>query len=242
MLSKCTFTCSLELLLKLEQVYISDILTLFIILDVLYKTTVFIFKIQIEYQKIDYQKRIIRKKNDNKNKKKRRMNWYKVCFTLTSAGHHWFSFPIWRSVFSVTPQVKATVSEGESATPQMKSPCDSFLSVPCGVPTRLRWRTDTQKPTRFFPLVSHRPVMRAVMRHSWHVRSRTRSADRSSCWTPEQTLQMFPDVIQQPELLQARRTTKARVSLSFHAHMNLIFVSENRPVDSSELELYLWHS
>lgn len=70
MLSKCTFNCSLELLLKLEQVYISDILPLFIILDVLYKTTVFIFKLQIEYQKMDYQKRIIRKKNDNKNKKK----------------------------------------------------------------------------------------------------------------------------------------------------------------------------
>lgn len=53
----------------------------------------------------------------------------KVCFTLTSAGHRWFSFPTWRSVFSVPPQVKAAVSEEESATPQRKSPCDSFPSV-----------------------------------------------------------------------------------------------------------------
>lgn len=157
------------------------------------------------------------------------MNCYKVCFTLTSAGHHCFSFPTWRSVFSVTPQVKAVVSEGESATPQRKPPCGSFPSVRCGVPAGLRWRTDTHKPMRSSSLVSHRPVMRVVMRHSWHVWSRTRSADRRSCLTPEQTLQMFPDVIQQPRLLQARETRKARVSLLFRAHMILIFVSESRP-------------
>lgn len=38
-LLKCTYDCSLEVLFKLEQVYISDILQLFINLDVLYKAS-----------------------------------------------------------------------------------------------------------------------------------------------------------------------------------------------------------